>query len=171
MTKAVAAGKLSEQPLRGHRCRRLCRRLKIRNATLATAESCTGGLLSHLITQVPGSSDYFKGGITAYSNGLKTGILGVRKKTLQKYGAVSKQCAIEMARGARKLFAADYSISVTGIAGPSGGTDKKPVGLVYFAVAGPDGAACFKKIFRGSRSTIKRLSADFALDMLIKKIE
>jgi PncC family amidohydrolase len=139
--------------------------------TLSTAESCTGGLLSHKITQVPGSSNYFNGGIIAYSNESKIKILKVRKSTIGKYGAVSKQCAVEMAENARKLFKTDYGISVTGIAGPAGASRNKPVGLVYFGISSSEETFCFKKEFTGSRAEIKNQSANFALDVLIKKIK
>ena len=106
-----------------------------RCALLATAESCTGGLIAHRITETPGSSAYFKGGIVAYSNEIKEQLLGVKHETLEQYGAVSEETAIEMALGCLNMMDADYAIATTGIAGPTGGTDEKPRGLVYIAVA------------------------------------
>lgn len=106
-----------------------------RCALLATAESCTGGLIAHRITETPGSSAYFKGGIVAYSNEIKEQLLGVKHETLEQYGAVSEETAIEMARGCLTKLGVDYAIATTGIAGPTGGTDEKPRGLVYIAVA------------------------------------
>lgn len=139
--------------------------------TLSLAESCTGGLMADLVTNVPGSSEYFMGGIAAYSNAAKEKLLGVKKSTILKYGAVSKECAVEMAVNCRRLFATDYAVAVTGIAGPSGGTPERPVGLVHFAVAGPGKTRHFRKNFRGPRTVIKRCSANFALDVLRKTIK
>ncbi len=109
--------------------------LKQKCYTIAVAESCTGGMISHLITSVPGSSAFFKGSVVAYDNSIKTDLLGVKKETLNKYGAVSKETAIEMAQGALRLFNCDFSLATTGIAGPDGGTPEKPVGIVWIAVA------------------------------------
>ena len=109
--------------------------LKQKGAMLATAESCTGGLIGNFITETPGSSAYYKGGIIAYSNELKERLLGVRHETLEQYGAVSEETAVEMARGCLAATGADYAIATTGISGPTGGTDEKPRGLVYIAVA------------------------------------
>jgi nicotinamide-nucleotide amidase len=105
--------------------------------TLATAESCTGGLIGHRLTKVPGSSEYFLGGIIAYANQIKERVLGVSPQTLETHGAVSAETAIEMARGARRVLGVDLAVSVTGIAGPGGGTAEKPIGLVYAALAAP----------------------------------
>ncbi len=111
--------------------------LASKNKTIATAESCTGGYLAHLITSIPGSSAYFKGSIISYTNEIKQEALGVNKLTLDKYGAVSEQTVIEMAEGARAKFNTTYAISTSGIAGPDGGTDKLPVGTVWIALATP----------------------------------
>jgi len=124
--------------------------------TLSTAESCSGGLLANRLTNVPGSSKYFQLGIVAYSNEAKMNILGIPEDILKKYGAVSKPTAILMARRARELGKTDYGIGITGIAGPSGGTKKKPVGLVYLAFAKEGVVACKKCLFHGSRLSIKR---------------
>ncbi|OGR48418.1 MAG: hypothetical protein A2021_04395 [Elusimicrobia bacterium GWF2_52_66] len=139
--------------------------------TLSCAESCTGGLLSSLITDSPGSSAYFKGSAVAYSNAAKTRLLKVRPQTLKKYGAVSELCAREMALGAKKLFSSDYALAITGIAGPEGGTPKKPVGTVCFALMGPGKTNTFTRRFHGERTFIKRCAANFALDELRKVIE
>jgi nicotinamide-nucleotide amidase len=117
------------------------RMLKERNLTLAAAESCTGGLLSVRITDIPGSSDYYIGGVCAYSNKIKSGVLGVSETTLENHGAVSENTAMEMASGIRLLFGSSIGISVTGIAGPGGGTDEKPVGLTYIGYS--DEKQCF----------------------------
>jgi PncC family amidohydrolase len=136
--------------------------------TIATAESCTGGLISHRITNVSGSSNYFLGGVVSYSNEAKARILGVSRRSLELYGAVSEQVALEMARGARRLFHSDLAISATGIAGPTGGTPEKPVGLVYVALAAPDGEWCERHLWAGDRETNKRLTAEAALSMVVR---
>ncbi|MDD2774211.1 MAG: CinA family nicotinamide mononucleotide deamidase-related protein [Elusimicrobiales bacterium] len=141
--------------------------LKKRGWTLATAESCTGGLISHLITNVPGSSEYFLGGTAAYSNAAKMKILGVKKTTLKKHGAVSAECALEMARGAKKLFGADCAVSTTGIAGPGGGTPQKPVGLVYIAATAPGVKdVVIKHQFGSTREPNKTFAASAALNLI-----
>ncbi|HOX09258.1 MAG TPA: competence/damage-inducible protein A [Candidatus Omnitrophota bacterium] len=134
--------------------------------TLAVAESCTGGLISSRITDVPGSSVYFRMGIVAYSNDIKSGLLGVRGVTLRRYGAVSRQTAVEMAKNVRKSAGADIGLSVTGIAGPSGAVKGKPVGLVYIAVSMKDRTFCREFRFRGEREIIKFRSSQAALDLL-----
>ncbi|PXF51878.1 MAG: hypothetical protein C4B55_00205 [Candidatus Methanophagaceae archaeon] len=139
-------------------------------ATLATAESCTGGLVSHRLTNAPGCSDYYKGGVVAYANEAKEKVLGVAGETLREKGAVSAECAVEMARGVRGLFESDFGVATTGIAGPSGGTPEKPVGLVFIAVATRDFADYEKHFFHGDRETNKREAAEAALGMLKKKI-
>lgn len=139
--------------------------------TVALAESCTGGLAADLITDVPGSSEYFMGGAVVYSNAAKEKLLGVKRATLLKYGAVSKECAIEMAANCRKFFKTDYAVAITGIAGPSGGTAKNPVGLVHFAVAAPGRTVHFEKNFRGPRPVVKSCAANFALDALRRTVK
>ncbi|MGQ9477425.1 MAG: CinA family protein [Candidatus Bipolaricaulia bacterium] len=141
--------------------------LRERGLTLATAESCTGGLLGHMITNVPGSSDYFLGGVVAYSNAAKERLLGVRAETLAKEGAVSEAVALEMARGARRLFGADLALATTGIAGPGGGTEEKPVGLIYIALVTPDRELCERHIWSSDREGNKRRSAERALELLL----
>ena len=134
--------------------------------TLAVAESCTGGLLSHWITETPGSSNYFIGGIISYSNTVKHEQLGIDRAVIKKQGAVSPQVATLMAKNVRQLLKADYGIGITGIAGPDGGSKLKPVGLIYIAVAGKRKIFCKKFQFFGTRSEIKSRAAHKALDLL-----
>ncbi len=134
--------------------------------TLATAESCTGGLVGHRITNVSGSSDYYKGGVIAYANEVKEKHLHVARETLEDKGAVSAECAREMASGVRTLLSSDIGISTTGIAGPTGGTPDKPVGLVYIALATKEYVDYEKRIFHKDREGNKREAADAALEML-----
>lgn len=140
--------------------------LRKKGLKLAIAESCTGGLLSSMITDIPGSSDYFEGSIVAYSNSVKSGKLGVKSATLASYGAVSRETAGEMAQGAGKAFKADISAAVTGIAGPGGGTPKKPVGLVFIAVSKGGRTVVKRFLFKGGRKAVKKMSAEAALKML-----
>ena len=137
-----------------------------RGLTLGVAESCTGGKLGDLITDVPGSSDYFLGGIISYSNEAKVQLLGVERVVLERVGAVSRQVASEMAAGVREKLRADLGIGITGVAGPSGGTARKPVGLVFIAVSSSKGSFITRNLFRGSRDSIKKQSATKALEML-----
>ncbi|OQA03065.1 MAG: Nicotinamide-nucleotide amidohydrolase PncC [Planctomycetes bacterium ADurb.Bin401] len=141
--------------------------LSKKKKTLATAESCTGGLISKMITDVPGSSDYFTYGWITYSNEAKISQLGVDKKLIEQFGAVSSEVASAMAVGARKKAGSDYSIAVTGIAGPGGGTEQKPVGLVYISIAGPNSVKTDKFLF-GSRNRdfIRLRSCQVALNLL-----
>ncbi|OGS13675.1 MAG: hypothetical protein A2285_10725 [Elusimicrobia bacterium RIFOXYA12_FULL_57_11] len=139
--------------------------------TLAAAESCTGGLAAQLITAVPGSSAYFLGGIVAYSGTAKNRLLGVKTATIAKHGSVSAQCAREMALGARNILKSDYSFSITGVAGPGGGTRHKPVGLVYFCLAAGKKAIGYKRMFSGGRGRVRTLAANFILERLAKVIE
>lgn len=135
---------------------------------LVTAESCTGGLIAEMITALPGASRYFDRGFVAYNNIAKTEMLGVKEETLMKYGAVSVEVALEMAEGAIKKSHAQVSLAVTGIAGPSGGSEHKPVGLVCFAWALPSGSCSYTKKFTGDRTSIQKQSAQFVLEELIK---
>ena len=141
-------------------------KLRTKGLTIALAESCTGGKLGDVITEVPGSSDYFLGGVVSYSNDAKTEILGVDTETLRSNGAVSEEVAMMMADGARIRFGADIGVGITGIAGPGGGTPSKPVGLVFIAVTGRDKGTCTENRFDGSRSEIKCLAAEKAVLML-----
>lgn len=144
------------------------RRLKALNATVATAESCTGGLIANRLTDVAGSSAYVEGGVVSYSNGVKERQLNVSVATLKEYGAVSQQTAREMALGARALFGVDYAVSVTGIAGPGGDTPGKPVGLTYIAVASEAGVEVERHVWNGTRIENKTASAEAALRLLLK---
>jgi len=134
--------------------------------TIGTVESATGGRVADRITNVPGSSDYFKGSVVAYSNEVKIAPLGVKRHTIENYGAVSEQTALEMARGGRKLLGVDICLSDTGIAGPSGATPEKPVGLFYLGLAASDGSLSQKHVFQGTRGGNKRDAAEAALNML-----
>jgi nicotinamide-nucleotide amidase len=140
--------------------------LRHRGMTLGAVESATGGLISHLITGVPGSSDYYKGSVTAYSNEIKHRLIGVKLSTLRKYGAVSPQVAEEMASGGRKALAVDICISDTGIAGPGGAAPGKPVGIFYIGLATKDGVFHRKFQFRGGRVQNKKSAASAALAWL-----
>ncbi|HQA06452.1 MAG TPA: competence/damage-inducible protein A [Syntrophomonadaceae bacterium] len=137
-----------------------------RNRSLAVAESCTGGFLGKMITDIPGSSKYFWGGVITYSNQAKENLLGVRSATLQEYGAVSRETALEMAWGVKRLAGTDIGISITGIAGPEGGSEEKPVGLVYIALVGDNLEQVREMHFVGNRNGIRTLSAKSALDLL-----
>jgi PncC family amidohydrolase len=136
--------------------------------TVATAESCTGGLVAHAITEIEGSSGHFVGGIVAYSNDVKEARLGVPAEMLRSHGAVSAQVARAMADGARSALQSDFGVAVTGIAGPDGGTDAKPVGLTYVAVAGPAGAEVRRYVWLGDRHANKLASAEAALTLLLE---
>ncbi|MEA5005999.1 MAG: CinA family nicotinamide mononucleotide deamidase-related protein [Rikenellaceae bacterium] len=137
---------------------------------LSVAESCTSGMLSSLLTSIPGSSAYFTGGVVAYDNNIKRNILGVKEDTLQKYGAVSCECVREMAEGIKRIMGTDYSIATSGIAGPSGGTEAKPVGTICIAIAGPDFIETYVKVFNGDRvRNVQRFSAE-ALNLFRLKL-
>lgn len=146
------------------------RLLKAKGKTLAVAESCTGGLIANLVTNVPGASDWFERGIVSYSNRSKIEILGVNEKTIKKFGAVSRECAVEMARGARKISGADFGLAVTGIAGPSGGTEGKPVGTVHIALASAKGVKHVKYCHPLGRLPFKMLAAYEALDLVRREL-
>jgi nicotinamide-nucleotide amidase len=146
------------------------RRLRDRRLTLAVAESCTGGLIGHRLTEVPGSSDYFLGGVVSYSNEAKRDLLRVPADVLAQSGAVSPETARDMARGVRATFHADLGLAVTGIAGPSGGSPDKPVGTVYLGLATGEGEDVWHYQFRGSRTEIKTLTAETALDRLRRQL-
>jgi nicotinamide-nucleotide amidase len=137
-----------------------------RNMTLALAESITGGMIGEYITRVPGASKVFKGAVVSYSNDMKSSLLNVSKETLQLHGAVSHQCAREMAIGARLVGSADIGLSVTGIAGPDGGTSKKPVGTFFVGLATPLGVLSRGFLLPGQRDWVKTLAATQALDTL-----
>jgi PncC family amidohydrolase len=134
--------------------------------TIGTVESATGGRIADRITNMPGSSDYFKGSVVAYSNETKTGLVGVKRATLESHGAVSEQTALEMARGGRRLLDVDICVSNTGIAGPAGSTASKPVGLFYLGLAAEDTSLSQTQMFPGDRQGNKRGAAEATLDML-----
>jgi len=162
----------SARPLSDRRLRGLAAEvgalLRSRGLTLALAESCTGGLVSSLITDVAGSSDYFLGCVVSYANSAKEGILGVSPQTLLAHGAVSAEAAAEMAQGARRVFGADVALSVTGIAGPGGGSPDKPVGLVYIHLSAAEAEIGGRFVWNSDRVGNKRLSAETALRLLIR---
>ena len=144
--------------------------LKKMGKTLATAESCSGGMLSHRLTNVPGSSEYYLEGVVAYTNKAKADELGVPLVLLQKHGAVSSPVAGAMARGIRRRAGSDYGLAITGIAGPAGGAPDKPVGLVFTALSGKEGTKVQRNLFLGRRELIKFQSAQKALDMLRRRL-
>lgn len=139
--------------------------------TISAAESCTGGMFGSRITSLPGSSKYFNGSAVTYSNQAKMDILGVEKSTLENHGAVSEECAIEMAKGALNLYNTDFAISITGIAGPDGGSDEKPVGLVWIGFASKTESVAYKHIFSKDREINRELAIYNAMNLLIKKIK
>ena len=146
------------------------RLLKSGKKTVSTAESCTGGEIAHMITSIPGSSVYYKGSVVAYSDSVKTQLLGVHDYILEKYGAVSEQTVKEMADGSRKLFNTDFAVATSGIAGPDGGTELKPVGTVWIAVSSDKGTVCETRVFGNDRiANIKRFSLA-AMNLLRKQI-
>jgi nicotinamide-nucleotide amidase len=138
--------------------------LRRRHLTISVAESCTGGLIGHLLTNVPGSSDYFIGGVIVYSNTSKIKLLGISSETLKTHGAVSDPVVREMARGARNRLASSIGLSVSGIAGPDGGSREKPVGTVYIGLAGNERVVSGKYQFQGTREQVKMNTAMMALD-------
>lgn len=147
------------------------RAVRARGYRLAVAESCTGGLVSHLLTSFPGASEFLIGSAVTYANSAKTRLLGVREDTLRGHGAVSAEVAAEMAEGVRRLCEVDLGISITGIAGPGGGTSAKPVGLVHWAVAHPGGTIVRERVFPGARGDIQMQAAFTVLDQLRRLVE
>jgi len=145
--------------------------LRKRGLRIAVAESCTGGLIGHLLTNVPGSSTYFIGGCQTYAYEAKVRLLGISWDTLEKHGAVSKEVAIEMAQRVRYVLAADIGVSATGIAGPGGGTPQKPVGLVWLGLSTPDGDHAYKYIWDGDRQKNKQLTAEQALRLVVEYLQ
>lgn len=136
--------------------------------TLSLAESCTGGLLSSIITDIPGSSKFFKGAVVSYADEVKNKVLRVSPPILKKQGAVSMPCVGQMAQGVRRLLKTDFSIAISGIAGPSGGTKIKPIGLTFIALSSKNQTRGFKFIFKGSRLSIKKQAAEKALQLFSK---
>ena len=143
---------------------------KEKKLKIACAESCTGGLVGAALTEFPGSSEIFNGSAVTYSNEAKKNILGVKENTLKNFGAVSEQCALEMAQGALKIYDSDIAVSITGIAGPDGGSELKPVGTVCFGVASKNEAKTFTEKFTGSRADIRNEAVNFALEKILKEI-
>ena len=141
-----------------------------RGLTVSTAESCTGGLVAHAITEISGSSAYFLGAFVTYADDVKRDQLGVPAELLAAHGAVSAQVARAMAEGARARLGTDLAVAITGIAGPGGGSEEKPVGLTYVAVADTDGADVRRHLWTGDRSANKRDSAAAALDLLLERL-
>ena len=141
-----------------------------RGLSLATAESCTGGLIGHLLTENSGSSDFYVGGLISYSNQLKSSELGVERHVLEQHGAVSAQTGVAMAEGARRRYDADLGVAVTGIAGPGGGSAQKPVGLTYVAVADADGHDVRRHTWQEDRHGNKVRSAEAALGLLLDRL-
>ena len=139
--------------------------LRDHGKTVSAAESCTGGLISSLLTSVPGSSEYYLGSVTSYANEVKTGVLGVPEEIIERHGAVSSECVAAMAEGVRRLTGSDYSVATSGIAGPGGGSEEKPVGLVWIGVSSQEGTETFRMVFNGDR---KRNTARFAANALNK---
>lgn len=149
----------------------LLRRLKNTGVTVASAESCTGGNIAHMITSMPGASAFFLGGVVAYANEVKEQVLGVNVQDLEKYGAVSEPVARQMAEGVRKALGAQYAVSTTGIAGPDGGTKEKPVGTVWVAVAGPKGTVAEKLLISHTRERNIGRGSVHAIQLLLAQIE
>jgi PncC family amidohydrolase len=144
--------------------------LRQRRETLALAESCTGGLLGHRVTNVPGASEYFLGSVVAYSYEAKERVLNVHHETLYTYGAVSRETVLEMARGVRQVMSSDIGLAVTGIAGPSGGLPGKPIGLTWVAISSRRGEWSEQYQFTGDREANKAAAAEAALGLLIKSM-
>jgi len=141
-----------------------------RGLTLSTAESCTGGLLGHVLTEVPGISEQYRGGLISYSDELKEVELGVSNELLARHGAVSAQACRQMAEGARQRYTSDVALAVTGIAGPDGGTPRKPVGLTYVGIADEHGADVRRFVWRGDRHANKLDSARAGLELLLERL-
>lgn len=149
---------------------KLARALHVRGWRLAAAESCTGGWIAKVLTDVAGSSQWFDGGVVSYSNAAKTALLGVSTDVLAAHGAVSEQTVCAMAEGARARFETELAVAVSGIAGPGGGTADKPVGLVHFAWAGPGGLTAARRIFPGNRDAVRRQAVALALERLVELV-
>ena len=141
--------------------------LRERRLTLATAESCTGGAIAAALTAIPGASDYFPGGVVAYSAALKAALLGVPREVITTVGVVSEPCALAMARGARQACGASLALATTGIAGPGGDEPDKPVGLVYIALAWEEGALCRRFLYSGDRATVIATATHDALTLAL----
>lgn len=156
---------------RDERLQDLIRLLRDRKLTVSFAESCTGGALSAFLTEQPGVSDIFLGSVVSYSNEAKMDLLGVRRDTLMQEGAVSESVARQMAHGVRRQLKTEWSVAITGIAGPSGGSAAKPVGTVCIAVVGPSFEDSRKEIFSGDRKSIQQASVDYAVNWLCEVLD
>ena len=146
------------------------RKLQDARQTVATAESCTGGILATAFTTLPGSSAVYIGGVSSYANSAKSKLLDVDPALILAHGAVSQEVAIKMSEGVRKELGADWAISVTGVAGPDGGSAEKPVGTVWFGLAGPRGSAARVSMFSGDRSAVRMAAAEFAMQWLVEEL-
>jgi len=147
----------------------LHKRFKFRGWTIGLAESCTGGLLSSVLTQESGISEIYLGGLVTYANASKVSLLAVPRAQIKTHGAVSSVVALSMARGARKSLRSSWALSMTGVAGPTGGTADKPVGTVWFAAVGPGVEYTTRQVFQGDRMAIQQKTAEFALKFLLEK--
>ena len=145
--------------------------LKEREMTITFAESCTGGLLAKTFTDTPGVSSVFLGSVVTYANRIKSELIDVKEKTLERHGAVSRETAYEMVKGAKSVFGADVAVSVTGIAGPDGGSEEKPVGLVYISASFGEKTVVTKNIFRGTREEVREAAAKKAIETAIEIIK
>ena len=150
--------------------KKLANNLKRYQLTISVAESCTGGLLAKSLTDIPGSSSYFIGGVVTYSNESKIKILSVNEDTIKRFGAVSKETAKEMAVGLSRIFQTEIAVSITGIAGPDGGSKDKPVGTVFFCLIIKGQICLYRKLFRGSRAQIRRECVKFIVNEINRKL-
>ena len=151
--------------------RQISKKLAARGEMLGLAESCTGGQISALLTSLPGASKVFQGAVISYTNKVKHDVLGVSEKLLKSHGPVSREVVLQMARGALKVLDCDWVVSVTGVAGPAGGTKKTPVGLVFYAVVGPRVAVVVKKVFSGTRKDIQKKATERSVQLLLRKLK
>jgi PncC family amidohydrolase len=149
----------------------LIKQLREKKWSLGFAESCTGGLLSTEVTKLPGVSDVFKGSVISYSNEVKKDLLAVKQETLDSVGAVSREVVLQMAAGARASLKVDVAVGISGVAGPTGGTSDKPVGLVWISGLGPNFEVAEKHNFKGSRVEIQKQAVEAAINLLIKKLK
>ena len=161
------AGPDTAEPTLVELAQRLQQLALARGVSVGTAESCSGGLVAHSITAISGSSGYYRGGVVSYADAVKSALLDVPVTALKLHGAVSAQVAVAMAEGVRAAVACDYGVAVTGVAGPGGGSDAKPVGLTYVAVAGPRGHEVRRYLWEGDRGRNKEHSAAAALELLL----
>ena len=145
--------------------------MRAKGMTCATAESCTGGGVGSAITSVAGSSAVFLGGVISYSNEVKVNVLGVSQESLARVGAVSSEVAAQMASGAKRVIGSDFAVSLTGIAGPGGGSEEKPVGLVWFGFASPNGVVAESHVFPGDRAQIRAAAVEHALELLLCAVD